>query len=145
MSALGVFGCSGCDTPAGASGCVDHHHLVEPGRCGSCRHWNDPWASEDADAYDVDRYSLHIHVRPRDENYGIDQSVPVGSGETIDEIVVHDCMVHVEQMNDRCWWIGIYKGDLRWSGNFSCYRHKDGMAFTEQDAELPWGRDEEHR
>ena len=31
----------------------------------------------------------------------------------IDEIVMSNVSVHVEQMNDRCWWIGIYKeGDF---------------------------------
>jgi hypothetical protein len=66
--------------------------------------------------------------------------------ETIDEIVVHNCTVHVEQMDDRCWWIGVYKGDEQmWTGNFHCYRHKDGMKFTEQDDDLEWDREDEHR
>lgn len=66
------------------------------------------------------------------------------AGVDIDEIVVHDCMVHVEQMNDRCWWIGIYKGDgSMWTGNFRC-DSRGRMQFTEQDAELAWDQDEEH-
>jgi hypothetical protein len=36
---------------------------------------------------------------------------PTGPRDTgdIDEIVVHDCTVHVEQMDERCWWIGVTK------------------------------------
>jgi hypothetical protein len=49
-------------------------------------------------------------------------------------------------MDDRCWWIGVYKGDEQmWTGNFHCYRHKDGMKFTEQDDDLEWDREDEHR
>ena len=70
--------------------------------------------------------------------------------DTIDEIVIHDCMVHVEQMDDNCWWIGIYKEadqDQMWTGNFYCphHRSKTGMSFTEQDCDIEWDRDEEHR
>lgn len=67
--------------------------------------------------------------------------------DTIDEIVVHDCTVHVEQMTDNCWWIGIYKGEEAWSGNFHCphHRSKEGMSFTEQDDDLTWDREDEHR
>lgn len=65
--------------------------------------------------------------------------------EVIDEIVIHNAMVHVEQMDDRCWWIGVYKPDgSRWSGNFSC-DSRGRMRFTEQDAEILWDKDEEHR
>lgn len=30
---------------------------------------------------------------------------------TVDEIVVHNCTVHLEQMTDQSYWIGIYRGD----------------------------------
>lgn len=29
----------------------------------------------------------------------------------VDEIVVHDCLVHLEQMDDGHWYIGLYKED----------------------------------
>lgn len=63
----------------------------------------------------------------------------------IDEIVIHDPeMVHVEQMSERCWWIGIYLGgDQRWSGNFSC-DSRGRMQFTEQDCDIEWDQDDAH-
>src|SRR4051795_293317 len=41
-------------------------------------------------------------------------------GRDIDELVVSDIAdVHVEQMDNRCWWIGITRTDgSYWSGNF---------------------------
>lgn len=55
----------------------------------------------------------------------------------IDEIVIAGCMVHVEQMSNRCWWIGIYKdpdvdGTPYWMGNFTCDK-KGRMRFSEQE------------
>lgn len=66
-------------------------------------------------------------------------------GVDIDEIVIHEpSLVHVEQMHDRCWWIGIYLDDeRRWSGNFSC-DSKGRMRFTEQDDDVDWDADESH-
>ena len=37
----------------------------------------------------------------------------------IDEIVLHGVTVHIEQMDDRCWWIGIYRDGTYWMGNFT--------------------------
>jgi hypothetical protein len=67
-------------------------------------------------------------------------------GEDIDEIVVTNSTVHIEQMNDRCWWIGI---DLPnggyWAGNFTC-DSRGRMRFWEQEsAGFEWGRDDAHR
>lgn len=64
----------------------------------------------------------------------------------IDEIVIHEpTMVHVEQMNERCWWIGIYldDGDKRWSGNFSA-DSRGRMTFSPQDDDVEWSEDEDH-
>lgn len=60
-------------------------------------------------------------------------------GEDIDEIVFHDvATVHVEQMDDRCWWIGITLPDGGyWAGNFHA-NSRGHMTFTEQEA---WGFD----
>lgn len=30
---------------------------------------------------------------------------------TLDEIVAKQCVVHLEQMDDKHWWLGIYDGD----------------------------------
>lgn len=63
----------------------------------------------------------------------------------IDEIVLHDvACVHVEQMNNRCWWIGITCNDgTEWSGNF--YANSRGvMRFMEQDSTIEWESDQEH-
>lgn len=69
-------------------------------------------------------------------------------GHDIDEIVIdHPELVHVEQMDDRCWWIGIYlpagNNTRRWSGHFRC-DSRGRMTFTEQDCDLVWDEDESH-
>lgn len=64
----------------------------------------------------------------------------------IDEIVVHRPeMVHIEQMDDRVWWIAIYlDGDRYWMGNFTC-DSRGRMSFSEQENYgLAWERDETH-
>ncbi len=65
----------------------------------------------------------------------------------IDEIVIHGCTVHVEQMDNRCWWIGVTKTDdpqVYWSGNFSC-DSRGRMRFTEQESRgIVWGSDLTH-
>jgi hypothetical protein len=69
--------------------------------------------------------------------------------ENIDEIVLLDVCVHIEQMHDRCWWIGIYKkeGDADapyWTGNFIC-DSRGRMRFTEQEnGGIEWGDDHAH-
>lgn len=66
----------------------------------------------------------------------------------IDEIVIdHPASVHVEQMDDDRWWIGIYLEDedqtKRWAGEFMIL--SDGqMTFYEMDSDVEWERDEEH-
>jgi hypothetical protein len=64
----------------------------------------------------------------------------------IDEIVLTDvASVHVEQMNDRCWWIGITLEDGGyWAGNFHA-TSRGRMSFTEQDIDgFEWDRDDSH-
>jgi hypothetical protein len=64
----------------------------------------------------------------------------------IDEIVLSDVkMVHVEQMDDRCWWIGIEREDGGyWAGNFSC-DSRGRMRFTEQEMwDFEWDDDSTH-
>ena len=63
----------------------------------------------------------------------------------IDEIVAENVFVHIEQMDDSCWWIGItWPNGSYWAGNF--YATKKGkMTFGEQDyREGGWPTDEEH-
>lgn len=67
-------------------------------------------------------------------------------GKDIDEIVLHDVRtVHVEQMDNRCWWIGIDVADRRyWSGNFVA-DSRGRMGFMEQDNDgIEWDYDESH-
>ena len=67
-------------------------------------------------------------------------------GEDIDEIVVSDvAVVHVEQMHDRCWWIGITRVDGGyWAGNFIA-DSRGRMRFVEQEHEgFHWERDQTH-
>ena len=64
-------------------------------------------------------------------------------GGCIDEIVVHNAAVHIEQMSDSCWWIGIYLSDgTFWTGNFMSRRAQ--MTFTEQESDVVWDADHTH-
>lgn len=64
----------------------------------------------------------------------------------IDEIVIHDATVHVEQLDERVWWIGVYKAGADapyWTGNFTCDAGR--MSFTEQENRgIEWDRDDSH-
>lgn len=62
----------------------------------------------------------------------------------IDEVVLHNAAtVHIEQMDDSCWWIGVTLTDgSYWAGNFHSYPH--AMTFTEQESDVAWEKDEEH-
>ncbi len=62
----------------------------------------------------------------------------------IDEIVLHDAKtVHVEQLDDRCWWIGITLADGYWAGNFIA-DSRGRMRFAEQEGTVVWAEDREH-
>lgn len=63
----------------------------------------------------------------------------------IDEIVIDNCTVHIEQMNNRCWWIGIDLPDGGyWAGNFTC-DSRGRMKFWEQEIDgFTWDRDDTH-
>jgi hypothetical protein len=63
----------------------------------------------------------------------------------IDEIVIsYPDVVHVEQMDDRCWWIGIYRDDTFWMGNFVA-DSRGRMRFVEQDNHgIDWSDDDSH-
>lgn len=65
-------------------------------------------------------------------------------GGEIDEIVISNCTVHIEQMSDNCWWIGITRADGGyWAGNFHA---KKWMTFTEQEMDgFEWDADDAHR
>lgn len=66
-------------------------------------------------------------------------------GGEIDEIVLHNATVHIEQMGDECWWIGITLPDGGyWAGNFFA-RSKKRMTFTQRETwGIEWGRDDTH-
>ena len=68
-------------------------------------------------------------------------------GGDIDEIVMHDVRtIHIEQMNDRCWWIGIYPddGEAYWMGNFVA-DSRGRMRFVEQENNgVEWEHDATH-
>lgn len=63
----------------------------------------------------------------------------------IDEIVVHDiATLHIEQMDDRCWWIGMTLADgTDWAGSFIA-SSRGLMQFVEQEGNVVWGVDAEH-
>lgn len=58
----------------------------------------------------------------------------------IDEIVFSNADVHIEQMSDNCWWIGVDLPDGGyWAGNFHT---KKKMTFTEQERHgFEWDRE----
>lgn len=71
---------------------------------------------------------------------------PVDARETgdIDELVAHGVTVHIEQMDERCWWIGITwpDGD-EWTGNFRASRRR--LEFGQQDPRRDgWPDDQTH-
>jgi hypothetical protein len=71
-----------------------------------------------------------------------DNGVDVGC---VDEVVLHDVdTVHVEQVTDAHWWIGIDKTDgTRWSGDF--YIDASGrLRFVEQESTIKWESDASH-
>lgn len=63
-------------------------------------------------------------------------------GGEIDEVVFTDPqMVHIEQMDDDCWWIGVDLADgSYWAGYFAA---ADGttMTFTQQESNIEWDDD----
>lgn len=64
----------------------------------------------------------------------------------IDEVVISNPQtVHVEQMGDRHWWIGVYMPDgSYWMGNFTA-DSRGRMRFSEQEnAGIEWARDATH-
>ena len=66
--------------------------------------------------------------------------------EDIDEIVLHDVKtVHIEQMSDQCWWIGIdMPNGGHWAGNFFT-GPRSKMHFAEQGNDsVEWDEDESH-
>ena len=72
---------------------------------------------------------------------------PSGGGGDIDEIVMHDVkMVHIEQMDVRCWWIALYTDEGEgpyWMGNFTSDSGR--MRFVEQENNgVVWDRDDCH-
>jgi hypothetical protein len=52
---------------------------------------------------------------------------------SLDEIVANDCMVHLEQMDEGHWWMGIYKNNYRQVVNFSAVRADLNVAHSEMD------------
>lgn len=70
-------------------------------------------------------------------------TVPTDGGD-IDEIVMTGVDVHIEQMGELSWWIGITGADgCYWAGNFTWNRGR--MTFWQQDNDgVEWDRDDTH-
>ena len=69
-----------------------------------------------------------------------------GDNGDIDEVVIsHPQTVHIEQMDGRCWWIGIYlANECYWMGNFVA-DSRGRMRFSEQEnAGITWAHDATH-
>lgn len=70
-------------------------------------------------------------------------------GGDIDEIVMRNVNIHIEQMNDGVWWIGIYRpdGEHYWMGNFhpANPRSRTKLCFSEQENHgIEWWQDKSH-
>ena len=67
----------------------------------------------------------------------------------IDEIVLSNVHVHIEQMGDREWWIGMFRHDADdnetgWYGNFVA-DSRGRMRFVEQENDgITWDEDRSH-
>lgn len=63
----------------------------------------------------------------------------------IDEIVVRDCTVHVEELNDTTFYLGIEKDGVVWTGEFSWDAKAKRIVFSQDfDGGIPFDRDECH-
>lgn len=95
----------------------------------------------------VEQASESVRSEPVESNRTIDRILWNERDKDIDEIVLHNVTVHVEQMDDRCWWIGIYDPDdpdRYWMGNFVA-DSRGRMKFSEQEnAGIEWDRDDTH-
>lgn len=69
--------------------------------------------------------------------------VDMFDGGDIDEIVLHGCDAHIEQMDDRSWWISLERSDgAYWMGNFVADAR---MRFTQQENNgIDWDREDTH-
>lgn len=66
-------------------------------------------------------------------------------GGDIDEIVLDGVTVHVEQMNPRCWWIGIYRDDdTYWMGNFVADSRGRMRFYEQENAGIAWEDEGDH-
>jgi hypothetical protein len=69
--------------------------------------------------------------------------------ETVDEIVVHNCTIHLEQMTGQSYWMGISKGGADFTVNLS-HRGRLPLQCTGYDnsgyggIEWNWDDDDEH-
>lgn len=68
--------------------------------------------------------------------------------ETVDEIVVHNCIVHLEQMSDQSYWMGIDKpgGKSLMVNLWVEGGRKPLLCLVEDDSDgdWPWDEDREH-
>lgn len=84
-------------------------------------------------------------------NHRPDWERPSGGGGDIDELVMRDvALVHIEQMDDRCWWIALYPHGEHdrapyWMGNFVADSH-GRMRFVEQEnSGVEWDQERSHQ
>lgn len=123
----------------------DNH--VEIKRLGCCAGWPKPCSYHEGyqDAYEALRGG-----NPRVERILWNYRDEPGKRGEIDEVVLCNVDVHIEQMNDGCWWMGFYRHadpDIYWMGNIHTKnpRSRTHITFTEQEnAGIEWQRDESH-
>lgn len=63
---------------------------------------------------------------------------------TVDEVVVHNCTIHLEQMTDQGYWMGVYKGDNSLMVNLWVDGgRKPLLCRVDDDGPEAWGWDED--
>ncbi len=100
------------------------------------------WSTQEREAHVANELSRPVSGRE------VDRILWNRGRDTIDEIVVNDCTVHLEQMTDTYYWMAVYKDDATFVLNL----HHDGrkpLLCTGYDDTVPgkwhWDRDDEHR
>lgn len=56
---------------------------------------------------------------------------------TIDEFVIHDATIHLEQMSDQCYWIGIDTKDGKHLA-VNVWARRAHIFCTEQESDIAW-------
>ncbi len=62
----------------------------------------------------------------------------------VDEVVAHDVTMHLEQMGDEAYWIGVYRPGTEDSLDIDLVVVKGKLVVTVREERWTWERDETH-